>query len=271
MLIHNILVIGPSGSGKSSLLKSALVHYGSGAVAMAPGMDESNSYASLLERPEYAFAGFDDSEFMPELGEWYALGHKRMLTWLKSVWTAVTDDVRAGKPPRYAVIGGDTMTAAARLGYNATLARYKMETPPAAQSPDGAAFYGYMRSLIESQFRLLRAIRGMGVHLIATGHPKEVSKVGEIAKVDVGTNKIMPDIPGGVRDIIPSYFDVVFHAGVSADAKGGRTHYLQWLPDPKRPTKSRLGKLGPNDKIVLPAPPMQWPMVAGLIEKAAEG
>lgn len=267
-LVHGMLLAGASGVGKSTLLRSALVYYGAGAVALAPGMDESSSYLGLLDNPKYNFGNFDDIFFQPALNQWTATGHKELVNWLTKIYTECKEDVVNGRAIRYPVIGCDTYSAVGRLAYNATLAKFQRTEAPPAQSPDGAAFYSYLRLTMESSFRLFRAIRGLGAHLIMTSHTTE-AEVSEIQKneADVGSKKIMPDLPGGFKNMFPASFDLVFHVGVMIGKEGEKTvrkHYVQWQPDPKRPTKSRFPGLSENARIKA-----DWAEINQRIEKAA--
>lgn len=64
-LIHSILVIGPTGAGKSTFARGALSGEGSGLVLASP-LDELDSYYGLTE-PKYRFSHFDDAEYLPSL------------------------------------------------------------------------------------------------------------------------------------------------------------------------------------------------------------
>lgn len=272
-LIHSLLLTGPSGIGKSTLIRRMLEVEGSGLVCMAPGDDERNSYYGLDEG-KYVLKGFDDPMFQPALKEWSATGHAELVKWLKEKYAEVKDDVNANKPPRYAVLAADTYSAIGRLAYNAALAKFQISEPPAAQSPNGASFYGYLRLTMESSIRLMRAIRGCGVHWVAAAHPTE-TEVSEIQKneAEAGSKKIMPDIPGGFRNVLPSFFDLVLHMGVKlvkeVDPKTKlevtkRVHYVQWLPDTKRPTKSRFPGLSDTGRIKA-----DWVEIKSRVEAAA--
>lgn len=269
------LILGPSGAGKSSFLRSALRAAGSGIVAMAPGRDEENSYGSLLKNPAYVFEGFDDVEWMPTIGSKVVAGKANYLRWAKARFDEVKDDVAAGLPPRYKVFGMDTATSLTRLGFNSTLAGMNLSEPPPAQSPDGFVFYSRLRQSLDELFRIPRAMKGYGVHWIALGHISErdiketaSSAVGEGGKV----KGIAADVPGGFRDVLPSFFDVVMHAGVRKQeviVDNVKTivdkHYLRWKPSPARPTKSRFGSLDPNELI-----PNSWESVYKRIVAAEE-
>jgi len=261
---HSILVTGASGVGKSTLMRRMLEAYGSGAVVCAPGSDERDSYLGL-DAPHYTFGEFDDVTFQPNLNEWAADGHHTMCRWLQRVYLECAKDVEDGKPPRYAVLATDTISAVGRLGFNASMAKYKKTEPPAAQSPDGAAFYTHLRMTQESGVRLMRAIRGLGVHWIAAAHPTE-SQVTEMLKTqaDPSASKIIPDIPGGFKNQLPSYFSTVLHMGIMNAQGGKRVHYLQWRGDPKRVTKSRFGPLSDNEYLQA-----DWPTVDAAIRAAA--
>lgn len=269
---RSYLVLGPTGAGKSSFIRTALKALGSGAIALAPGEDEINSYSSIRDNPAFLFKGFDDPLFYPSLKESVVEGHAELLRWQKKIFLEVKEDIAAGKPPRYAAYAMDTATALGTLAYNATLVKSGRDTPPAAQSPDGAFFYTLLKQKLDEMFHIPRALKGLGVHWIAVGHVNErdTTEVSSAA-VETKTKSIVAAIPGGYRDILPSFFDVVLHAGVATvkekDAKGVDTlvdkHYLQWRPSAKRPTKSRFGSLSPNVKI-----PNNWKSLNEKIDAA---
>ena len=108
---YSILLTGASGVGKSTVIRGALETFGSGAIVLAPGSDEADSYLGLIGRPSFVFKGFDDTLYQPSLGDKVATGHTDMVRWLKAIYLEVRADVDAGKPPRYAVLGIDTLSA----------------------------------------------------------------------------------------------------------------------------------------------------------------
>lgn len=268
MLTHSVLLTGASGSGKSTLIRGALEHYGSGLVVLAPGKDEIDSYGKLVNNPAYKFGDFDDILFQPAIGDKVATGHLDMVKWLKERYLEIKSDVDSGKPPRYAVLGVDTLSAVGRLAYNATLARFSLTEPPPAIGSSGAPFYSYIRGVLESGVRLMRAIRGCGVHWVVAAHPTEAETTAiqqtEGAKI---SSKIMPDLPGGFKNVLPSFFNIVLDVNIDQNQK----HYVRWGGDPKRVTKSRFGSLGPTPKLELPDnPKAAWLVVANAVEKAME-
>jgi hypothetical protein len=262
---------GASGTGKSTLVRGALEFYNSGAIALAPGKDEIDSYGKLPDNPSYVFGSFDDIMFQPSLKEkdWnIATGHVELIAWLRKVFLACKADADSGVPVRYKVLGVDTLSAVGRLAYNATLARFGLSEPPPAIGSSGAPFYSYLRGVLESSVRLMRAIRGLGVHWIVTAHPTE-AEVTAIQQTEGSkiSSKILPDLPGGIKNVLPSYFNVVLDVNIDSDGK----HYVRWGGDPKRVTKSRFGSLDKSPKIILPNSALEaWKLLDKLIQTAYE-
>lgn len=261
----SVLITGASGAGKSTLIRGALLSYGSGAVVLAPGSDEFDSYLGL-DSDKYKFGAFDDVLFQPQSKEFNATGHDEMVKWLKQIYLEVKSDVDNGLPPRYRVLGVDTISAVGRLAYNATLARFKLTEPPPAIGSSGAPFYSYLRIVLESGVRLMRAIRGCGVHWIVASHPTEAetTAIQQTASAP-SSSKIMPDLPGGFKNHLPSYFTTVLNINIKSQGK----HFVQWGGDPKRVTKSRLGSLSKDGIIELPQNAQDaWETIASAIEEA---
>jgi len=258
---------GPSGAGKSTFARGALVAAGSGLVLASP-LDELDSYFGL-EAPSYVFKSFDDAGYLPSesadnIGQ--PTGLRDAVRWLRLRYAEVAEDAAAGKPPRYKVLVIDTVSAMGILAVNAAMAKYGRNEPPAAMSPDGAAFYTYLRQRQEELLRLARAFRGFGTHLIALSHVVETDvKETVIAKVVEGQSRMnMPAVPGAFRAALPSFFSTVLYAGVVPGKEGKPLHYVQWKADPKRPTKNRFGDLDVNDRIK-----NDWLTVTEKIEAAA--
>lgn len=268
-ITHSVLLTGSSGAGKSTLIRGALEHYGSGLVVLAPGTDEIDSYGKLTEDKAFVFKGFDDTLFQPTLGkDWSkATGHVELVSWLKDRYLELKSDVDAGNSPKYAVLGVDTLSAVGRLAYNSTLARFGLSEPPPAIGSSGAPFYSYLRGVLESSVRLMRAIRGLGVHWVVAAHPTEAETTAiqqtEGAKL---SSKIMPDLPGGFKNVLPSFFNIVLDVNIDTNGK----HFVRWSGDPKRVTKSRFGALASTPKIELPNnAKTAWESIANAIEVAA--
>lgn len=255
----SLAALGPPGSGKSSLARKALLAEGSGVVFLAPGMDEEASYRGFRDNPNYVIRGYDDPEFYPSLGlpGLVSTGYDRLLADLRGVYKSLSASPEAERPK---VLVTDTFNAMCQLAMNKTFAVQRKTEPPPALSPDGASFWGFYRNLQESLMRSCRAIRGCGLHWIATCHVsekdvKEGVNVANPEQLSIKAN-LVPAISGGFRDVFAAGFDLVLFAGVQSGGKPAEgqspkppVHYLQWRPDPKRPTKSRYGTLGATGKI----------------------
>jgi len=276
-LTHSILLLGPTGAGKSYFARSALDALGSGLICASP-LDELDSYYPL-EAPRFVLSAFDDSAYFPSeevANRGSPTGLTNAVRWLRQRLIEVNDDQKAGRPVRYKVLVLDTVSAFGTLAQNAAMVKYKHEEPPAAMSPDGAAYYTYLRQRQQEFLRTARTFRGFGVHLIALSHVTETDvKDTQVAKTTDGTSRMtMANAPGSFKTELPSYFSTVLVAGVgqrllpAADAKSQpkqeRYHYVQWAADPKRPTKNRFGSLGPKDKLS-----NDWTTVTTAVEAAA--
>lgn len=247
---HSILLLGQPGSGKSSFAAKALAHEGSGVVALAPGMAEATSYIAFRNDPKFIIQGYDDPEFFPSLGAsgLKVEGYDKLLKDLKTVYALVAAESPGQKPK---VLVTDTFSSMSGLAMNKTYVKFNLVQPPAAMSPDGAAFWGYYRNLQDQLVRIMRVLRGSGLHWICTSHVDEKAiKESGVANPDqIEKIGIVPAIAGGFRNVFAGEFDLVMFARVEKDARGNPVHYLQWQTDPKRPTKSRFPNLAPTGKI----------------------
>jgi hypothetical protein len=231
---HAVLVLGPSGAGKSSLARSALLTEGAGAALLAPGVDELASYTELLGRPEYMVFSVDDPEWAPSVSKLKATGFQQAMGWMYE---------RLAAPPPVLVV--DTVSALAQLAVNHVMCRMGIREAPKAMSPEGAQYYTGIRNAMEDFMRLARACRAAGSTLLFTSHVAEKEQAATAMAGQISKTVHVPLIPGSYREVLPAAFDVVLHAGVNPASKDLR-HYLQWVSDPKRVTKSRVGDLGPG-------------------------
>lgn len=273
------IILGPSGTGKSHLALTALLHHGSGVVITAPGADEMESYApvySQASRPvwhedgsftmdadkPFILAPFDDEDFAPSLGsrELKATGQARIVMFLRQIRRLIEEDVNAGRAPRWAVLVEDTVSGIGELAYNAMLGSMGLVEPPKARGDGGSTFYGGYATRMGDVMRASRALKALGLHWIATSHVQikdasDTYKQGELASKE----QYLPLITGQFREKLTPIFDLALHSAV--DRKG--QHYCLWRPDMKRQAKSRYGKLAESGSI-----PNDWPTILSAIETA---
>lgn len=247
---HSILLLGQPGSGKSSFALKAAESEGSAVICLAPGLAEETSYRSLRGNPSFIVQGYDDPEFFPSTGTsgLKVQGYDKLLTDLRTTYSLVASE-QASKKPK--VLVTDTFSAMSSLAMNKTYAKFNLVQPPAALSPDGAAFWGYYRNLQDQLVRIMRALRGSGMHWICTSHidEKQIKESGTANPDAIEKIGIVPAIAGGFRNVFAGEFDLVMFARVEKGADNKPIHYLQWQTDPKRPTKSRFAGLAPTGKI----------------------
>jgi hypothetical protein len=257
--------MGPSGGGKSTILRTALRHEGSGVILMAPGDDEYNSYAEFADNDNYALLPFDDPEFLPAAG-------LKKVGGLVAAMKAATKlrQVLEENPGKYAVLGVDRIDGFAQLAVNVMLKKCDLSEAPKAMSPEGARYYTGLQNLLHQFFRPLRACRGLGAHLLVTSHVME-KEVDKMQLAEAGSTAYMPLIPGSFRNQMPGIFDLTMFAAVNKAGKlvDGRNdvqnprHYVKWMPSASQPTKSRIGPLSDRDKL-----PNEWDHLRPLLDAA---
>jgi len=249
---HSILVVGPSGSGKSSLARDALLSEGTGIVVMAPGSDEAMSYVEFGEALEdYAIEGFASPE--------------TSIAWLKPLYTLNAAHVKEHGKPFHKVIVQDTLS-----GFDQVIRAKRIgaaSTPPKARTQEGFAYYSGIQTDWERQMRVVRAFRDLGMHWIALCHSKiritdEDSLSGDGLTAE---ETVQPLITGASRDMIPQIFDLVVHSFTMRGADKQVHHVMQWVTDPKKITKSRVGALS-DGKVI----ENYWRPTVELVEKAIE-
>jgi hypothetical protein len=260
---YGVLLGGPSGAGKSTLARSALIAEGSGVALLAPGDDELMSYIELDGREEYYLKGFDDPEFLPTAGLYKTEGLGLLIKTLNAVRNKAKESWEKGEELKYKVLVLDTISSMAQLAVNQMMMKCGVTDAPAAMSPEGARFYSGIRNLMEEVMRPVRACKGYGMHVIGLTHVGE-KQVSKTAMAETKSKMAqMPLIVGAFREVLPAYFDLVMHAGV--DQQGTPRHYMMWVSDVSRPTKSRVGSLGSTVRL-----PNDWRVLRQLIKEAIE-
>jgi hypothetical protein len=212
-------------------------------------MSEETSYRTFRGDDRFIIKGYDDPEFFPHLKELKATGYDQLLSDLRGVYASIGKG--GGKP---AVLVTDTFSSMGQLAMDKTYQKFNRSEAPPAMSPDGASFWTYYRMLMDSLTRVCRSIRGSGVHWVCLCHvtEKEMKEIGPSNPEQLGkASGYIPALSGGFRDTFAGEFDLVFYAGVKKATEQGKppVHFLQWRPDPKRPTKSRYGGLAETGAI----------------------
>lgn len=251
-------VLGPSGTGKSHLVASALRHYGSGIVICVPGSDEMESYSEFYSDAEqptwnekgevsiptdapFILAPFDDADFAPSLGTkgLSADAQERMVFFLRAIRQVVQKDVNEGSPPRWRVIAQDTFSAISTLSSNATLDEMKIISPPAAMSPDGAKYYGKIATRMNDVARASRVLKGLGLDWLTTSHVKTEDVDDEArpsTKPAISAKKqYMPLMTGAFREAFLPMFDITLHSEVT----GARKWEVRCEMDMNRQSRAR--------------------------------
>lgn len=273
--------LGPSGTGKSTLLLSAAEYHGSGIIVTVPGSDEMESYSRLYDRAEqptwdgdnvtiptdspFVIAPFDDSDFSPSLGRQglTAYAQKRLVFFLRACRQVLQQDLDAGKPPRWACLLTDAWSGISDLASNAKLAEMGATEIPKAMSPDGATYYSGLATRMADVARASRVLKGMGLDWICSSHVK-YAEVDEANKQGKGSasEQIMPLISGSFRNRFTPMFDIVGHTEVTS----GGEYVVRLKADVRRGSKSRY-------RIKIPAGnkeglfPNDWPTLMRLIEE----
>lgn len=261
-----MLVLGAAGSGKSTLLRTALEAEGSGVVLLAPGAVEYNSYRGLADNPSYRLADFDDPDFLPLIGNTAVEGLANAMRYLVRLRASLE-----AEPGRFAVLGIDTASGIGQLTANVMLKRCGLSEAPPARGTEGAQYYTGIANLLHQFFAVAFKCRTLGAHLIVLSHVQERENVPETAVAGLAGSVYLPMLPGGFKTTMPSLFDLTFYAEVALMGRlldghndpSNPRHVLKWLPDPKRPTKSRLGALNDGKPIA-----NEWSVLRPLIDAA---
>ena len=249
---HSAFVIGPSGTGKSSLARDALIVEGSGIVVSAPGDDERASYVEFDDEQDYEVQGFNDVV--------------SMRAWLGALLQKNMAHYREHQTPLHKLVVYDTMSGMDQLIRHSNLKRMNLKKPPKARSADGADFYLGVQYDWENIMAVARSLRGFGTHWLGLCHVKMRAPTDTAVKgsgLDA-PEQVMPMITGSSRDAIPAAFDLMMHTTI-VNVKGVERFVMQWKSDPKKVAKSRFGDLADNRVI-----PNEWTPLLKCIDHAID-
>ena len=111
------------------------------------------------------------------------------------------------------------------------------------------------------------------MHMLILSHVDE-KEIDEGALAGASGHVFQPLIPGKTfRKQLPGVCDLTFHGNIDDKVELVDGHndpekpryYMQWIPDPKRPTKSRMGALSEQARLS-----NEWDVLKPLIERALE-
>lgn len=247
---HAILVIGPSGSGKSSFARDALLEEGSGLIALAPGVDEVASYAEFGGEEGYSTESFASPS--------------KAVAWLEEVYRKNFEHYQKNGTALHKLLITDTLSGYDQIIRGAVTKKMGIIEPPKAQSPAGYDFYTGIQYRWERILAPCRALRGLGVHWIALSHTKtraadeETMKSSGLESVEL----VQPLVTGATRNSLPGAFDLVMHSSIEY-VKQEIVFALRCKGDPTKVTKSRFGDLAEGAMVK-----NYWKPVVELIDKA---
>jgi len=248
---HAILVMGPTGTGKSSFARDALLEEGSGILALAPGVDEVASYGEFQGEE-----GFELESFMSAA---------KAADWLQQLYVKNLEHYKKNGKPLHSILIIDTLSGFDQIIRNAVGKKFGIDIdPPKAKSANGANFYLGIQYRWEKILAVCRALRGLGIHWIATSHTK-TRKADEETMQGSGLEKeelVQPLITGATRNSLPGAFDLVLHSSIE-NVKGTTVYALRWRSDPTKVTKSRFGDLADGAMVK-----NYWKSTVELIDKA---
>lgn len=250
--------IGPSGSGKSSMILQAAKALGSGVIVCLPGVEEWNSYEELFPQAETDLAS-DAPYVLLKADNWdEARGIKRQLT-------SYARATKEGKAKKRAMAALDRFDGMSSLCSDWRLDSLGLTEMPKAKSPEGAAFFGGISQEMNSFMRSMTSLRGYGMLFLGTAHTKE-SKGSAATSADEGAKldeQYMPVITGSYRDQVLGAFDLTFYTSMKRTASGAQ-FFLRWEGNSKQRAKVRAGLvLGDKPKI-----PADWLQLQRRIEAA---
>jgi len=246
----SLLVCGPPGTGKSTLLGSVLSHGKTLLIALRPNEVNSYGYRSL---PKDQITLIYDRGWKPDLDKFVASGFHELMVLLYELQEDET----------YDFVLLDPLTDAFVLAQHEIMAKEKSPTFQDMGNSMGA--YGALR---HKSIALGKAVTDLQFakkpkHVLAAIHTQPAKEDEKGHATVTYSGEVLPAIEGSYRELIAGEFDIVLHTTISRSFKEGTSYGVEVVTNAKRHNKIRLApalevKTLPNDfgkvmKVILEA------------------
>jgi len=216
-------ITGESGSGKSHFLRTAAQHVlakGRKVFVVVAPPEEAVSYAGL----DLDYEPIEDTEWQPSAQKFEANGLTRFWAYCNKI----------EKAENVGLIGLDTASELQFSVSRAILGPQRKTNP--RDTSDPFAFYTAFRYRMGEVIDRLRILRRLhNAHLIINFH----TTTRESETLTGSRDQVLPDMQGGLRDVLSRYFDLFFYA--SAEESGGTVkRRLIAAPTRRIPAKVRF-------------------------------
>lgn len=235
----SMLVAGPSGTGKSTLLGSAATLGRTVLLAAKPRERNSWKYVEVgLNKTAELFA---DLKWRPSMGTFEADGFVRLM---RRIWAL-------HEAPDVDIVLLDPVTDVVTLAAHELMKLERVATPRDLR--DARGFYGALKYKLKEFTQALTALQyaAKPKHVLAAVHTQPASEEESERGKAVGfEGDVLPMIEGSYRQEIASEFDVVVFSGFKEEVvrQGGsvkreRRYFIQVTPSSERFAKIALGPM----------------------------